>query len=224
MENKEKMLSEKESLLLITQMINKAKNAYHDTGVSAIMWGAIIAICSIVKLAEVQFNFRLPFDIYLITFVAVIPQIYLSIKQKKRRKAATYDEAFLDAVWFCFGLSIFMMVLINGAMFGQWDKAGDAYKAATGNAYPFKLYEYNAAFFLLLYGMPTFVTGLSMKFKPMFWGGLVCWVSCIASLYTPYKIDLVLMAASAIAAWLIPGIIMMKNYHKAKQELIAADV
>ena len=83
----DKNLSGKESLELITQMINKAKNSYHDTGIGAMMWGAVIAVCSLVRLSEIHFGYRLPFDIYLLTLVAIIPQIIISIKEKKERKA-----------------------------------------------------------------------------------------------------------------------------------------
>ena len=80
-------LSEKESLALIAKMINKAKDAYHDTGIGAIMWGAVISFCSLVRLAEIQFGFQLPFDIYLLTIVAIVPQIFISIRQKKRTES-----------------------------------------------------------------------------------------------------------------------------------------
>ena len=46
MANSEDQMTEKESLQLIATMITKAKNAYYDTGVTAIMWGAVIAFCS----------------------------------------------------------------------------------------------------------------------------------------------------------------------------------
>src|SRR5215510_15281920 len=102
----EEQLTEQESLSLITTMINKAKDSYHDTGISAIMWGAIIAICSLVRLSEVQFNYKLPFDIYLLTLVAIIPQIIFSIKEKRERKVKLYDDAYLDYIWLGFGIAI----------------------------------------------------------------------------------------------------------------------
>lgn len=220
----EKKLTEKESLDLITQMINKAKDACHDTGIAAIMWGAVIAICSLVRFSEKQFNYRLPFDIYLLTFIALIPQIYLNIKEKKEKKVKTYDDAFMNALWMGFGISIFLLVFINNIMFQNWNDTNDVIYAAAGTRNPFLLYEYISAFFLMLYGIPTFVTGLSMKFKPMLAGGIICWICCIISLFTAYKIDLLLVAFAAIFAWFIPGIIMEKDYRKAKRELSAGNV
>jgi hypothetical protein len=220
----EKQLTEKESLDLIAQMINKAKDACHDTGITAIMWGAVIAICSLVRLSELHFGYKLPFDIYLLTIVAVIPQIYFSIKAKKERKVKTYDDATMDTLWLAFGICIFLLIYTNSVMFNQWSPAAAEYKKLAGSILPFRLYEFTSAFFLMLYGLPTFVTGVSMKFKPMLFGGLFCWVCCIVTLYTPFKIDLILVALSAIFAWFIPGIIMEKDYRKAKKELAATNV
>ncbi|MBL0268833.1 MAG: hypothetical protein IPP99_09260 [Chitinophagaceae bacterium] len=219
----EKQLTEKESLELITQMINKAKDACHDTGVTTIMWGAVIICCSLVRFAELHFDFRLPFDIYLLTFLAVIPQIYFNVREKKRRKVKTYDEQFMDSLWTAFGISIALLIYINSLLYKEWDVVNDQYVAMTGKG-GFKLYEYTASFFLLLYGMPTFVTGMTMKFKPMFWGGLLCWACCLLSLYTPVKTDLLLIALSAAGAWLIPGIIMEKDYQMAKKQLVQPHV
>lgn len=223
MSQTEKTLTEKESLDLITQMINKAKDACHDTGITAIMWGTVIVICSLVRLSELHFGYRLPFDIYLLTLFAVIPQLYFTIRQKKKSKVRTYDDLFMDGLWFGFGISIALLIVITTVMFREWDLVNDQYEKLTGSA-GFKLYEYSASFFLLLYGMPTFVTGVSMRFKPMLWGGLLCWASCIAAVFTPVKADLLLVAVSAAGAWLIPGIIMERDYQKAKKQLGGADV
>ena len=220
----EKQLTEKESLDLIAQMINKAKDACHDTGIAAIMWGSVIAICSLVKLSEIHFNYDLPFDIYWLTFIAVIPQIYFTIRGKKERKVKAYGDAFIDYLWIGFGICIFLLVVISGSIYNGLQPVTQEYRELTGHASPFKYYEYQSALFLLLYGLPTFVTGVSMKFKPMFFGGLICWISCIITLYTTIKIDLLLVAISAISAWLIPGIIMEKDYQKAKRELKEANV
>lgn len=214
----EKKLSEKESLELITQMINKAKNSYHDTGFSAMLWGSVIAVCSLIRLSEIHFNYKLPFDIYLLTLVAVIPQIFFSIKEKKERKVKSYDDIYMDYLWLGFGISIFLLILISNNIFSEWGSWIDEYKTATGKTASPGFYEFVNPLFLMLYGMPTFVTGAACKFKPMLWGGLFCWVSCIVAVYTPVKIDLILVALSAIFAWLIPGILMEKEYRIYKKE------
>jgi hypothetical protein len=227
MEQQEKTLSEKESLELIATMINKAKNAYYDTGISAMMWGAVIAFCSLEKLAEIQFNYRLPFDIYLLTFAAIIPQIYFSIKESKQRKVKSFDDTYLDYIWMGFGICIFLMVLISNTLQQNLNPLIERYNELGKGRYDwtqFRFGEYVMSLYLLLYGLPTFITGAACKFKPMLWGGLFCWASCVAALYTPIKIDLLLTAVSAILAWLIPGILMEKEYRIYKKQQAAKHV
>ena len=227
MGQEEKQLSEKESLDLITQMINKAKDSYHDTGMGAIMWGAVIAICALEKLAEIQFEYRLPFDIYLLTLVAIIPQIFISIKEKRERKVKAYDDIYMDYLWLGFGICIFLMILIINNVFADLNPLVKDYKDLAKSRIDWidiRFSEYVSSFFLLLYGFPTFVTGAACKFKPMLWGGIFCWVCCIAAIYTTIKVDLLLTALSAIVAWFIPGILMEREYRSYKKEQANPDV
>ena len=215
---REKNLTEQESLSLITMMINKAKESYHDTGIGAIMWGAVITICSLVRLSEIHFGYRLPFDIYLLTLAAIIPQIFISIKEKKERKVTSYDDPYMDYIWLGFGISIFLLILICNNIFNEWGAWTNQYKPAGGSGNSYGFYEFVGPLFLMLYGLPTFITGAACKFKPMLWGGIFCWLCCIAAVYTTIKIDLLLTAASAILAWLVPGVIMEKEYRLYKKE------
>ncbi len=213
----DKHLSEKESLALITQMINKAKDSYHDTGIGAMMWGAVIAISSLVKLSEIQFGYNLPFDIYWLTLLAIIPQIFITIREKKERKVKSYDDRYMDYIWLAFGISIALLIFIVNVIFQQFYPMAVSYRELGGEP-GFKLMEYITPLFLLLYGMPTFITGAACRFKPMLWGGLFCWACCIITLFTTFRVDLLLTALSAVMAWFIPGLIMEKEYRSYKKE------
>jgi len=208
MEKEEQQLSGEQSLALITQMINRAKDACHQTGIAAIMWGAVIAVCALVRLAELQFGFKLPVDIYWLTVIAVIPQIWFNIREKKERQVRTWGDEFMDYLWTAFGICIFLLIVILKVLYNNG--------AAEGT---FKMYEFQSALFLLLYGLPTFVSGQAMKFRPMMIGGIFCWICCVASLFTSFRVDLLLIAAAALLAWFVPGIIMERDYRKAKREL-----
>jgi uncharacterized protein with PQ loop repeat len=217
MEQPEKKLSEKESLDLITSMINKAKDSYHDTGIGPIMWGSVVIICSLITYAEIVFKFELPFDIWLLTLAAIIPQIIISYRENKSKKVRNYNEIAMDYVWITFGVSIFLLIHTNAGIYRGLEKGfGDAVKTSS-----FQFYDYTTPLFLIIYGFPTFVTGGIMKFKPMLFGGIFCWVCSVLAVYTPPLTDLLLMAASAFFAWLLPGILINRNCRKKR---MAADV
>ena len=82
----EHKMTEKESLELISKMINKAKNSYHDSGIGPILWGSVITLCSLVTYFQIRFQFKLPFDIWLLTLIAIVPQIFIVAKEKKNNK------------------------------------------------------------------------------------------------------------------------------------------
>lgn len=224
MKEAEKTMTEQESLALITSMINRAKDVNHSTGLTSIMWGLVIIVCSLVRLAEIHYDFRLPIDIYVLTVLAIAPTIYFSIKEKKERRVTGYKDTFIDNTWLAFGISIFLLSFIMNVLFARLRPLTESMELATGKNIVYFMYDYMGAFFLMLYGLPTFITGTSMKFKPMIWGGIICWVSCLAAVFTPVKIDLILTAFSALFAWFIPGIILEKDYRKAKNELGAQHV
>ena len=213
MEN-QNQFSEKDSLNLITDMINKAKQSFHDSGVGPIMWGTVVMFCSLVTYAKFKFDFVLLFDIWLLTLLAIIPQIIISYKSKKSQKARSYNDIAMDYIWITFGISLFLLIHANSGIAKNFQKDFGNYFTTSG----FRFYDYTTSLFLIIYGIPTFISGGIMKFKPMIFGGIFCWVCSIAAVYTPALTDLLLMAASAFFAWLLPGIIMNNRYRKLKKQ------
>jgi hypothetical protein len=81
MEDKE--FSYQEVIRLIGSMIKKAKRSYVTKGLASIVWGMLIIICSLVTWVQIQLSFDIGFDIWLLLFFAIIPQIYFSVKEKR---------------------------------------------------------------------------------------------------------------------------------------------
>ena len=210
----EDKMTEQESLALISQMINKAKNSYHDSGIGPILWGSVITFCSLVTFLEIKYNLSLPFDIWLLTLVAIIPQVFIAIREKRRNKIRPYDENMMDYVWLCFGFSIFLLIFINANILQKLNPVFQTYIDIKGSRPEFNYSSFIASFFLLLYGIPTIITGGCRNFRPMLYGGILCWVCCVVSVYTKSDVDMLLTALAAIGAWLIPGIILWNRYKK----------
>ena len=109
----EEILSEQESLKLITDMISKAKKSYVTKGIASIVWGLLIFICSLLTWAQVQFGFSLGFDVWLFVLAAAIPQVYFSIKEKKQKNYVSHDEQTMTYLWSTFGICIFILTFYN---------------------------------------------------------------------------------------------------------------
>jgi hypothetical protein len=185
-------LSHEQSLQLIEEMIYKAKNSYHESGTSALLWGSIIMFCSAVSFANTWWQIAWLEQVWLLTAIAVIPQIIISIRASKAHKFKSHTNDAMSGIWISFGIGIFLISYYTNVMQPQG----------------------SGSLFLIIYGMPTFATGYTHRFTPMIVGGIICWIAAIISFYTGQRIDLVLFFIAAFFAWFLPGIILRTAYLK----------
>ena len=191
----EENFSQQDSLRLINEMIGKAKKSYVTKGTASIVWGSLIVLCSMITWAEIKFKLHMPFDIWLLLLLALIPQIYFSVKERRSKSFKSHDESTIYFIWITFAVCIFILSFYNS-------------KFGSSNS---------TTLVMMLYGIPTFLTGGVCRFRPMILGGLCCWALSIASIYTAPENDMLLMAASGLAAWLIPGVILFNRYQKQRR-------
>jgi hypothetical protein len=193
----EKILTEQESLALITSMISKAKCDYEETGISALLWGIIVTFCSLVSFSNnYWWNLSWVNYVWFLTFLAIVPQILISIRESKRKKYKSYHDDAMGGIWISFGIAIILLSF---------------YSSVFNSNSQITLY-------LILYGIPTFATGFAQKFIPMIVGGIAAWIFAIISMYIPFPFGLLLSAATAQLAWFIPGLILRRRYLKLKNE------
>ncbi len=192
----EKELTSLESLELITQMINKTKSDYYDTGLSALLWGSTITFCSLVAFVNAYIRWQ-PLDyVWFLTLVAVYPQVMISIRERKSRRYKTHDHDLMSGIWISFSIAIFLLSWVL-----SWLNL-----------------PYMGSIFMIVYGIPTFTTGYARRFRPMLIGGIACWVFALLSLYATYPFVFLYMAAAAQLAWFIPGLILRRRYLKANKK------
>ena len=208
----EKKLSEQESLALITKMIHTAKNSFVDTGIGPILWGLVISVCAIIQAAQIHFDFRLPIDIWWLALGAILPQIYISIQENRERKVRSWTDQIISYVWMTFGFGIFIINFITSTYAQKIGPVLQEYIQLTGKDPDLFFWSYGSSFLMFLYGVPTIITAAAHKFRLMLAGGILCWVCSIIGVYTPVKIDFLMMSLCAICAWLIPGIIIRRKY------------
>ncbi len=187
-------MTERESLMLITSMINKAKNRLSENGLLYILWGWLIFICCIVQFVALHFfDNQNAYYIWYITWLAPIFQFFYLRKKRKRSKAKTYTDEIIAFVWLvfvlCIALLVFMLIYI---------KAYNGINPAV----------------LIMYGMPTFLCGVILKFKPLKIGAVGCWLLAIISTLMVYEYQLLLIALGVIAAWIVPGYLLRQRFKR----------
>lgn len=190
MESEIKM-TEFESLQLITSMINKAKNGFRESGTMYLLWGWLIFCCCMLQFIAMEFFQYNLYFIWFSTWILLIYQIFFLRKKRKTRKVRTYTEEINGFVWLVFFICLMLLVFVG---------------------VQYKQFEMIDPMILVLYGMPTFLSGVILKFRPLMIGAVCCWVLAIVSPFVNTHIQLLLLAAGIAAAWIIPGYLLKKRF------------
>lgn len=226
MENKTDF-SERDSLRLIADTIQQAKAGYyHDSGIGAMLWGSVVSFAGFMTFLQLQLGWKIDFDWWLLALIALVPQFIISRREKRNRVVQTHLGNALDKVWLIFGVSIFAVVFyiniaptVSNQFLAESGYALLKKNLTTGEVTDYQLQGISVGSLLLIvYAMPTMVTGLVRKFKPMIIGGVVTYLLFIASLFTNSPIDQLLMGISGLVNWLIPGLILNKRYKEARNK------
>lgn len=181
--------SPQQSLDLIRSMIDKTKANLSENRFYFLLWGwaSFLAILTQFFL-KVIFHYPHHYLVWLVTIPAVIITIIYSGRRDKGRRVKTYIGESMSNLWTGIGISFFVLSFIISNTKGGWL-----------NAYPF---------FILFYGMGTFVSGRILKFTPLVIGGIFNWLlACIAA-YVNYDYQMLLAAAAILTSYIIPGYLL----------------
>ncbi len=183
-------------MMLIESMINKARNQFHENGHLYLLWGWVVLFCSISQFVLIRYvGYERHYLVWLLTWVAVVYQMIYLFRKKKRRKVRTYTDGILANVWLAFVVSMLLIGFIEG-------KSQGGTMGGTVTAY-----------FIALYGIPTFLSGTILRFMPLKAGGICCWVLAVVSAFIPGEYKLLVLGAAVIAAWIIPGYLLRRRYY-----------
>ena len=182
----------KESLKLITEMINKAKNKFSESGTLYLVWGITVLICSLSQFVLGNLlGYKNAHYVWFFTWAVYIYQTIFLFRKKKKLKVKTYTDEILGYVWLCFIVCFFVMIFIL------------IYS---------KRFELIYSAILVIYAIPTFLSGAILKARPLLIGGISCWVLALLSLFIPLQYHLLLISLAVLLAWIIPGLYLRNKY------------
>ena len=191
----------KQSLLLIESMINRAKDKFAEDGSMYLLWGWVVFVCSLTQFVLMHF-FKYPYHyvVWFASWIIVIYQLVYIRKKIKRRRVRTYTGYILGYVWLTFVIVIFLLAFLIGRL-----TEGD-------------YYIHISPILLTIYGIPIFLSGIILRFKPLVIGGIGCWIlSIVAMLIENYDYQFLLIPLAMIIAWIIPGYLLRAKYKLQSQ-------
>lgn len=182
----ETIFNEKDSLRIITEMIENSRAKIRDNGFFYLLWGWLVLIASLSNFILLQIGYEqawLPWPI-LMNGGAIVSAI-VGYRLGKKIKVKTMFDTTMIYLWY--GFLITILIILFSAGFGKisWNIAN--------------------TFIIALYGLGTFVSGGILKFKPLIIGGIISWILAAVTIFIPEIYSLLAVALSIIIAYLIPG-------------------
>lgn len=187
----DKVLTEKESLDLISQMIRNTRSRLEDnSGIPFLIWGYTTVIVAVVvwSLVTTSGNYLWHWLWFAIpVFGGTLWLLHNKKQLNNRSRVITFVDRAISHVWMVFGIASFMISIIS-----------------------FLTYIPILFIVLLTMGMATAITGLMIRFKPIIFSGF------IGILFSPLCVivrdtsSILIFAAIFVLMMVIPG--HMLNY------------
>src|ERR1700712_5333278 len=113
MNPEERNMTESESMLLISSMINKAKNRFNETGFLYLLWGWVVLICCTIQfVAAYFFKSEHSWYVWILTWLVVIYQIFFLRQKRRSQTVRTYTDEINKFVWITFFICEMLLVFI----------------------------------------------------------------------------------------------------------------
>lgn len=192
--DQENEMNPEQSLMVIQSMIKTVQSRFYDNGTLYLLWGWVILVCSLGHYF-LLYNHTIdhPERVWLLTIPASLFHFIWMARQGKKKKVTTYGDEIIGYAWLSFAACMTLTYLLFGS-----------------NAEWHRMYSV----ILMVYGIPTFISGAVMRFKPLMIGGFFCWVlSAISNWVMPIQ-TLLLVGLAVTCAWIIPGYILRHQFNR----------
>jgi hypothetical protein len=184
----EEKFSPQESLRLIQSMIDKTKQDISDNSIYYLVWGWITFIaCAGQFVLKHIYNYPRHYLVWWILIVGVVFSIYRGIREGKKTRTRTYIGDSIKYLWIGMGIAYFVLSMVLTKQ--GWEKM----------VFPF---------YIMLYGLGTFVSGSIIKFRPLIAGGIIASGLAIIAAYLEYDYQILSAAMAILASYIIPAYIL----------------
>lgn len=189
----EEKFSPEQSLQLIQSMISKTKQDLSENGIYFLVWGWLTFIaCTGQFVLKNMLHYEKHYLVWSVIIIGIIFSIYQGRKEEKTKKAKTYVGESMSYLWGGMAISFFVLGMILTRL--GWGTA----------VFPF---------FIMMYGLGTFVSGNFLKFRPLVLGGMAAWALAIGSTFVSYDYQMLFGAAAILISYIIPAY-MLRSRNK----------
>jgi len=192
----EERITPEESLLLITKTIEETKQRFKENGHIIILWGVLIFTVFASQYIFVLTGLYKLFDIVWTVILFPLGMIYTFIYIRKNEKKKNLPNTLLTRVIGTMGWTMGVNLMILGFLFSK--QLGDAL----------------APVFLIFLALSIIVMGASIKFKPLFIGGILMNLIGLGTFYFSRDYHGLSLMLGALVGLIVPGILLNRANRK----------
>jgi len=189
MENQEKMMTGEDSLKIIKEMINKTQVNIRQGSFHLLFWGWLIVLCSLSEYLLYKFtNFEEAYLVWLLVIPGVLVSLVYGYIVGRKAKVYTYADMINMWTWIGFLIAMIILFVIQSNDMGSV-----------------------APYILMLAGLPTFVSGIILKFRPLVLGGISFWLFALLANFTGPSVSPLAVPLAMLTGYLIPGYMLKRK-------------
>ena len=181
-------LTAEQSLDIITSMIRQAKGNVQRNNFYFLLWGWIIVIANLGMYILSVLDYKHPYIVWVITVPAWIYTLFKASRTAKTTQPITHFDRISGWLWISFGITTFCLVAFGSLI----------------------NYQINPLI-LTMSAIPTFVSGIILRFKPLVIGGISFWVFGVVCFLVTKELQPLIGATAVICGFLIPGYLLKRK-------------
>ncbi len=182
---KDESFSPEKSLHLIHAMIGQARQNMSDNSIYFLVWGWLTFFaCTGQFVLKHVLLYERHYLVWLVAVVGIVFTRYQGRKEARSAKVRTYIDENMGYLWLGMAICFFVLGLI-----------------LTKLGWGFSVFP----FYIMLYGLGTFVSGYFLRFRPFVIGGILAWVLAVSATFASYDYQMLFGAAAILISYIIPA-------------------
>lgn len=189
MENEEKLMTGEESLRVISAMISKTRMDLSQSIFHLLFWGWLLFVCSLSEFLILKFTgYANAWYVWFFVVPGAFVSFIYGFVNGKRQRIYTYATSIYVWTWLAFFFASVVFFIVNADNYGSITK-----------------------YMLLIVGMPTLISGVVIKFRPLVWGAASLWILALAAHFGGEYVSGLAMPVAMITGFLVPGYLLKRK-------------
>jgi hypothetical protein len=189
MESPATKLSEAQSFDIIQKMINTVKTEIDDNSFYNLLWGWLVFLASLGHFLLLRTGYAHPYITWALMPAGGIVTMVYAFRHERHKKVRTYLDDLMKYVLIAFLVSLGLVLFFMSRL--------------QLNTYPMVM---------MVYGIWLFISGGTIRFKPLMIGGVINWLLSMAAFFVAFDTQLLLLALAVLSGYIIPGYLFRAKF------------